>query len=87
MYTHTYTERERETHTIHDSNEKNQVIYEEQFSVKLIGFHDVTLDIMFTMDRWQKLIEEANLESSTVWISILMSDWESERGRMCVWMC
>lgn len=83
MYTHTYTERERDTYTT--VTKKNQVIYEEQFSVKLIGFHDVTLGIMFTTDRWQKLIE-ANLESSTVWISILMSDWKKERKRenMCM---
>lgn len=51
MYTYIYTQSKKERHIIHDSNEKNQVIYEEQFSVKLIGFHDVTLGIMFTTDR------------------------------------
>lgn len=73
-------------HIIHDSNEKNQVICEEQFSVKLIGFHDVTLGIMFTTDRWQKLIE-ANLESSTVWLRILMSAWERAKVGECVCGC
>jgi len=44
--THTYTERDTYTTVT-----KNPRIYEEQFSVKLIGFHDVTLGIMFTTDR------------------------------------
>lgn len=52
-YTLMYTYIHREIRTSYTTvTKKNQVIYEEeQFSVKLIGFHDVTLGIMFTTDR------------------------------------
>lgn len=47
MYRDRYTKRERERaiHTHIHTVTKNRVIYEGQFSVKLIGFHDVTLGI------------------------------------------
>lgn len=41
----TQRERERTIHTHIHTVTKNRVIYEGQFSVKLIGFHDVTLGI------------------------------------------
>lgn len=49
-FIYTYIHRVRKRDTSYTTG-KNQVIYEEQFSVKLIGFHDVTLGIMFTTDR------------------------------------
>lgn len=55
QHVHIYIHTERKKRGRYTSyttvTKKNQVICEEQFSVKLIGFHDVTLGIMFTTDR------------------------------------